>query len=96
MILAEKEMQEREQRASASAERQEQKWIPLFSADEIPLLLRKEELADSKESIRDIPVFEEAEMTLEEDAAESLFKSEEKETLKSSGKSQCLERRTAC
>ena len=53
------------------------------------------------ESIRDIPVFEEAEMTLEEDAAESLFKSEEKETLnhlnqKSSGKSQCLERRTAC
>ena len=91
MILVEKEMQEREQRASASAERQEQKWIPLFSADEIPLL----------ESIRDIPVFEEAEMTLEEDAAESLFKSEEKETLnhlnqKSSGKSQCLERRTAC
>ena len=101
MILVEKEMQEREQRASASAERQEQKWIPLYSEDEIPLLLRKEELADSMESIRDIPVFEEAEMTLEEDAAESLFKSEEKETLnhlnqKSSGKSQCLERRTAC
>ena len=101
MILAEKEMQEREQRASASAERQEQKWIPLFSADEIPLLLRKEELADSMESIRDIPVFEEAEMTLEEDAAESLFESEEKEKPKNrnrdnQGKTSSLERRTAC